>query len=238
MTAAHKIHRARAGHVDPVAFLPMVQRLARRLARRLPKHIELDDLISAGVVGLMEALQRYDPARSAVFARFAEFRVRGAMLDELRRRDLMARDARTEAKHIEQAILAWRRRTGEAPEDDQLAQELGLSVAALHERLARLAPVQVLSLDDFEVDPTRAQTLGAFELVAEQQLKRLVARGIAELSLRDQQVLHLYYKEELTLREIGTVLGVTESRVSQMMSKATLQLRGIVRTHRVHKESP
>lgn len=236
MTAVEKCGRTQAMVANPVDFLPMVQRVARKLVRRLPHHIELGDLVSAGVVGLMEAMQRYDPSRATVFVRYAEFRVRGAMLDELRRRDLMARDARSEAKQIEQASEALRKTYGRVPEEEQLAHYLGIAVKVLRERLVRLAPVQVMSLEDYDGGDPRSTGLGAFEIVSDRQEKLQVVQAIALLPKREQQILHLYYREELTLREIGVVLGVSESRVSQMMTKATLQIRGMVRAGRNKEE--
>jgi len=235
MTVAEKLGRTQALVANPVDFLPMVQRVARKLLRRLPHHIELGDLVSAGVVGLMEAMQRYDPSRATVFGRYAEFRVRGAMLDELRRRDLMARDARSEAKQIEHASETLRQAYGRVPEEEQLAEYLGIAVDVLRERLVRLAPVQVMSLEDYDGGDPRSMSLGAFEIVSNEEEKRQVVQAIGALPKREQQILHLYYREELNLKEIGTVLGVSESRVSQIMTKATLQIRGMVRTCR-HKE--
>jgi RNA polymerase sigma factor for flagellar operon FliA len=235
MTAAEKLGRTQAMAANPLEFLPMVQRVAKRLVRRLPHHIELNDLVSAGVVGLMEAIQRYDPTRATVFGRYAEFRVRGAMLDELRRRDLMARDARIESKQIEHASESLRQSYGQVPEEEQLAEFLGIAVATLRDRLARLAPVQVLSLEDYDGSDPASVSLCAFEMVSQQQRKTLVTQALARLPQRDQQIFQLYYQEELTLREIGVILGVSESRVSQMMTKATLQIRGMVRASR-HKE--
>lgn len=232
MTAAEKLGRTQAMAADPIQFLPMVQRVARRLVRRLPQHIELDDLMSAGVVGLMEAMQRYDPTRATLFGRYAEFRVRGAMLDELRRRDLMARDARTEAKQIARASESLRQMHGTLPEEEQIAVYLGVAVEVLRERLQRLAPVQVMSLEDHDGGDPRSMGLCAFEIVSEEQRKNQVVEALQQLSKREQQIFQLYYQEELTLREIGQVLGVSESRVSQMMTKATLQIRGIIRATR------
>ncbi len=236
MTVAEKFGGTQAMVANPVDFLPMVQRVARKLMRRLPQHIEVGDLVSAGVVGLMEAMQRYDPSRATVFVRYAEFRVRGAMLDELRRRDLMARDARSEAKMIEQASETLRNNYGRVPEEEQLAHYLGIAVTVLRDRLLRLAPVQVMSLEDYDGADPKALTLGAFEIVSNEEEKMQVVQAIGLLPKREQQILHLYYREELTLKEIGTILGVSESRVSQMMTKATLQIRGMVRASRNTEE--
>lgn len=228
MTALQKLARQRALGADPVAFLPMVERLARRLARRLPAHIEVADLVGAGVLGLMEALQRYDAERAVSFHSYAAFRVRGAMLDELRRRDLMARDARRETKQIQAVIAQLRRQLGRSPEDHELAHAVGCDVDTLLRRLERLAPVQVFSLDEEDVE-VRLVAPSAFEEVNKGQLKRALVTALGHLPERTQRVLHLYYQEDLTLRQIGEVLEISESRVSQIMSKATLELRALLR---------
>lgn len=240
MTALQKLARQRALAADPVVFLPMVERLARRLARRLPAHIEVADLVGAGVLGLMEALQRYEPERAVSFHSYAAFRVRGAMLDELRRRDLMARDARRETKQIAGVIAELRGQLGRSPEDHEVAEALGSDVVAFQRRLERLAPVQVYSLDDETGEscgevPQMAPC--AFEEVSRGQRKRALVAALGHLSARTQRVLHLYYQEDLTLRQIGEVLEISESRVSQIMSKATLELRALLR-HAQPKETP
>jgi RNA polymerase sigma factor for flagellar operon FliA len=216
----------RHSHGDPMAYLPLVRALARRLGRRLPPYIELDDLVSAGVVGLMEALQRFDPSRDTAFKSYAEFRIRGAMLDELRRRDLMARDARAEAKRIEQTVSSLSGQLGRMPTDAELAQHLGVTEQALHKKLERLVPVRICALDD---NACQAPHRSPFEALDHSQRLRHLTDAVGRLTTRQQQVLHLYYREELTLREIGHVLEVSESRVSQLMSSITLQLRAWMR---------
>lgn len=228
MTALQKLAQQRAAAADPVAFLPMVERLARKLARRLPAHIEVADLVGAGVLGLMEALQRYEPAREVSFASYAAFRVRGAMLDELRRRDLMARDARRETKQIQGVITALRAQLGRSPEDQEVAEALGSELGSFLRRLEKLAPVQIYSLEDEDID-VRLHSPCAFEEVNKTQLKKRLVTALGRLGERTQRVLHLYYQEDLTLREIGEVLEISESRVSQIMSKATLELRALLR---------
>lgn len=211
---------------DPAAYLPMVRALARRLARRLPPYIELDDLVSAGVVGLMEAIDRFDPKRNTAFAAYAEFRVRGAMLDELRRRDLMARDARAESKRIEKAVGDLSRNLGRAPQDEEVAAVLDLSVEELRNKMQRLVPVRICALED---DACETNYISPFDALDHSQKIDSLTNAVGRLTTRQQQVLHLYYKEELTLREIGSVLEVSESRVSQLMSSITLQLRAWMR---------
>ena len=145
-----------AGAVNPEAekalrpaadYLPFVRRIVLRLVRRLPSYVRVEDLIGAGVVGLLEAMERYDPTRVTDFETFAEFRVKGAVCDELRRRDLMARDARIEAKRIETTIQALTQELGRQPEDHEVANTLELSVDDYYSKLEKLAPVRVLSFD-------------------------------------------------------------------------------------------
>ena len=207
-----------------VHYLPLVQRIARRLARRLPPHVCVEDLISAGVVGLLEAMQRFDTQRATEFASYAEFRIKGAILDELRRGDMMARDARTEMKRIESVMAELSQHSGCAPSEEMLAQALGVTLAVLHRKLEKLAPVRVSSFDDLENLAPSVHS-SPFEAVNQQETRALLAQSIEKLSERQRQVLHLYYIEELTLRDIGKVLEVTESRICQILAAATLQLR-------------
>ena len=139
----------REGNLRPIEeYLPFVKRVAQRLARRLPSHIALEDLISAGVVGLLEAMSRYDSSRVTDFEKFAEFRVKGAILDDLRRRDLMARDARLESKNIENAVQDLTKELSREPEEEELAEKLDLSVPDLRKKLEKLTPVRVVSFTD------------------------------------------------------------------------------------------
>ena len=210
----------------PVAqYLPFVRKVAQRLARRLPTHVSLEDLISAGVVGLLEAMERYDSSRVTDFETYAEFRVKGSILDELRRRDMMARDARLEAKKIEKVITKLTNELGREPEEEEVSACLGLSVEELRQKLERLTPVRVVSFNDLYPGTAIAANDDPFLCAERTELSERLSKAIRKLSERQQQVLQLYYKEELTLREIGEVLSVTESRVCQIVSEATLRLR-------------
>ena len=212
-----------------VEYLPLVQRVVRRLGRRLPPHVTLEDLLGAGVVGLMESMQRFDPLRTTEFSAYAEMRIRGAILDELRRGDMMARDARTEAKRIEQVMSQLMQRLKRPPTDEEVADVLHVDLPTLHQKLEKLAPVRLKSFDDMDGVWFSSATLSPFENAARAQTRERLVGAISQLSERQQQVLHLYYQEELTLREIGVVLEVTESRVCQIMAAATLSLRASLR---------
>ncbi len=214
---------------NAVEYLPLVQRVVRRLGRRLPPHVTLEDLLGAGVIGLLESMQRFDPSRATEFSAYAEMRIRGAILDELRRGDLMARDARTEAKRIEQMMSQLMQRLKRPPTDEEVAEALHIDLPTLHQKLEKLAPVRLKSFDDMDGAWFASATLSPFENAARAQTRERLVAAITQLSERQQQVLHLYYQEELTLREIGVVLEVTESRVCQIMAAATLSLRASLR---------
>lgn len=206
---------------DATRYLPLVRTLADRLRYRLPEHIERDDLIGAGVVGLMEAMGRFDPEQADKFEGFLACRIRGAMLDELRRRDLMARDARSESKRIEATLARLTRQLGRAPEEEEVARDLKIEVSVLRGRLSRLAPVRVGTFDQ----AMASDEFGPLDHTLAAERQHLLAVAIKTLPLRSQNILHLYYREELTLKDIGAVISVTESRVSQILTSIILQLR-------------
>jgi len=219
----------RRAELAPIAsYLPFVRRIVTRLARRLPSHVQLDDLVSAGVVGLLEAMDRFDASRPTDFETYAEFRVKGAVLDELRQRDIMARDARLAAKQYEKAVGDLTRELNRDPEEAEIATRLEMTVDDLRLKLERLTPVRVVSLEDLYAQSLPTSEEGPFEQVAKQQLKTRLREAMTRLGDRHKQVLHLYYREGLTLKEIGVVLDVTESRVCQLVSEATLRLRSLL----------
>jgi RNA polymerase sigma factor FliA len=210
-------------------FFPYIEKVARRLARRLPAHVEMDDLISSGVIGLMEAAERFDPKRVDRFEAFAEFRIRGAMLDDLRSRDTLSRDMRRLSNELREATRKLESQLGRAPDNAELAKTLGLDVQELYARPQKLSGSSVVGIDDAGpdfLDRTSDETSpDPFEVTAHREaLARLVA-GIDDLPEKMQQVLSLYYCENLNLKEIGRVLGVTESRVCQIHGEATRRLR-------------
>ncbi len=211
------------GPVDVRPYMKLVYRIAKGFLRRLPSHVLAEEVVSAGMVGLLEAAHRYEPARGIAFDKFASSRIRGAILDELRRRDLMARDARSEGKKLEETIATLTTRLKREPEEEEIAAELEIDVLELRERFERLTPVQTVGLNElFEPESNEAlptETLSRLELVD------AITRAIEQLKPRHQQVLTLYYYEDLTLKDIGTILEVSESRVSQILTEATLKLR-------------
>ena len=239
MSAASKIAaRKRDAEAlgSAVEYLPVVRRVVQRFARRLPSHVDIDDLMGAGVVGLLEAMERFDPARATEFTAYAEFRIKGAVIDDLRRRDLMARDARSEAKQLEHTLAQLTQTLGRVPEEDELAAHLQLDLTTLQSKLEKLTPVRLTSFDELSgLAPSTHDN--PFEHTARHEMADKLAQAIGQLTKRQQQVLHLYYREDLTLREIGQVLSVTESRVCQILAAATLQLRALLQDRPLQGDS-
>jgi RNA polymerase sigma factor FliA len=210
-------------------FFPYIEKVARRLARRLPAHVEIDDLISSGVIGLMEAAERFDPDRVDRFEAFAEFRIRGAMLDDLRARDTLSRDMRRLSNELRDATRRLEAQLGRTPDHEEIAKRLGVGVDELYARQQKLSGSSVVGIDDAGPDlleRTGDQTAeDPFEIASRREMMQRLVSGIGELPEKMQQVLSLYYCDNLNLKEIGAVLGVTESRVCQIHGEATRRLR-------------
>lgn len=210
-------------------FFPYIQKVARRLARRLPSHVEIDDLVSSGVIGVMEAAERFDPKRVDRFEAFAEFRIRGAMLDDLRSRDTLSRDMRRLSNELREATRKLEGQLGRAPDQGELAQTLGVGVDELYARQQKLTGSSVVGIDDAGPDFLERNAdetaPDPFEVTAHRETLARLVTSIDDLPEKMQQVLSLYYCENLNLKEIGRVLGVTESRVCQIHGEATRRLR-------------
>jgi RNA polymerase sigma factor for flagellar operon FliA len=210
-------------------FFPYIEKVARRLARRLPAHVEIDDLISSGVIGLMEAAERFDPERVDRFEAFAEFRIRGAMLDDLRSRDTLSRDMRRLSNELRDATRRLEAQLGRTPDHEEIAKRLGVGVDELYARQQKLSGSSVVGIDD--AGPDLLERTGdqsaedPFEIASRREMMQRLVSGIGELPEKMQQVLSLYYCDNLNLKEIGAVLGVTESRVCQIHGEATRRLR-------------
>jgi len=208
----------------------LVRRIAYHLAARLPPSVDVEDLVQAGLVGLIEAAQHYNGERGASFETYAAIRIRGAMMDELRRGDWAPRSVHRRHREIAQAMRAIEQRTGREAREDELIAELGISGEAYHSALLDAVQCHVLSLDmpkdddsaEFDcADPSG----GPLDDLEHEQFQKAVAEAIKKLPERERLVLALYYDEELNLREIGAVLNVSESRVCQIHGQALLRLR-------------
>lgn len=214
-----------------VHYSPLVKFVAGRVGAGLPNSVDSGDLVSAGVFGLIDAVEKFDPARGVKFETYAVPRIRGAIIDGLRQLDWVPRSVRSRAREVEMAYSELEARHGRAPTDDELAAHLHLDHAELEKWLASIASTTVGPLDRAlaaGADPTslsgeRPDSPAA--QVEEDEVRRLVKAEVRRLPERERMVMSLYYDEGLTLAEIGSVLGVTESRVSQIHTKAVLQLR-------------
>lgn len=215
--------------------LPQVRYIARRIHERLPRHVPLEDLIHAGVLGLIDALHKFDRGKQVQFGSYAKFRVRGAILDSLRAMDWSPRDLRRKARRLEEAHNKLRSQLGRNPNEPELAAELGMDLRGLQLLLGEIDGLEIGSLrmtsprDGKEEDlceylPDDPQETPLL-LYLRSERKELLSRAIADLPDKERQVLALYYFEELTMKEVGTVLGVGESRVSQIHSMAVVRLR-------------
>ncbi len=216
--------------------LPLVRRVVQRLAARKPPHIETDDLVSWGIVGLLDAIAKYDPKKEASFSTYAQFRIRGAILDHLRSLDWVPRSVRQKATLIEKVSHQLEGALGRPPTEDEIAAELGVPLDSYQELLTKVGEMSLFSLEDlgfgggeerftFEaaIDEGDADPLGT--LLTRERVS-IVAEAIGRLPERERTVVMLYYHEELTMKEVGGVLGLTESRVSQLHSQAMLRLKG------------
>jgi RNA polymerase sigma factor FliA len=218
-----------------VEQLPQVRYIARRIHDRLPRHVLLEDLVHAGVVGLIDAQQKFDGSKQVQFGSYAKFRIRGAILDSLRELDWSPRDLRRKARRLEEAHNHLRSSLGRNPSESELAAELDIDLRGLQLLLGEISGLEIGSLrvesprDGHEEDlceylPDDSEETPLF-LCLRSEMKDLLTRAIAELPEKEQQVLALYYYEELTMKEVGVILGVGESRVSQIHSMAVIRLR-------------
>ena len=214
--------------------LPMVRFLALRIRERLPQQVEMEDLISAGIVGLMDALQKFDPNKKVQFRTYAQFRVRGAMLDSLRALDWGPRDLRRKGRAVEEAIRSLSATMGKAPTESEVAKEMGLDLNTYQQLLGELSGLELSSLNATPSEEAGTEAMAMIPAGPEDdpflqcqssEMRRLLAEAIAELPERERMVLTLYYYEELTMREVGATMGVVESRVSQLHSSAMARLR-------------
>jgi RNA polymerase sigma factor for flagellar operon FliA len=223
-------------------FLPGIRIHAMRMKLRLPPHIETDDLVSSGVVGLLDALDRFDASRGIKFKTYAEFRIRGGMLDYLREMDWFPRSARQHSSRLQYTYNRLENILGRPPEEDEVAQELGIPVDELRKQLAMFSGMTVFSLDAIQ-DEDEEGGAGLRHVLAEaaldetremeltRELKDLLGKAIDMLPEREKQLIALYYHEDLTLREISRIFNLGEPRICQLHAQAVLRLKGKLNRH-------
>ncbi|MFO0775910.1 MAG: FliA/WhiG family RNA polymerase sigma factor [Nitrospiraceae bacterium] len=219
-------------------FAPLVRTMAHRLAFRLPAYLDVEDLVSVGVIGLMDAMTKYDSRREANFKTYAEFRIRGAMLDEIRSLDWVPRSVHERIGLLQRTEGSLMRRLGRPPTDEELAHGLGLSVQELGDFIANAQGAIVMSLDDLGVQDSDGEKIirmlvdtqhpDPLSLVVTQRLRSALEEAIEGLPEKERMVLTLYYVEELTMKEIGSVLNITESRVCQIHAKTIVRLKALL----------
>lgn len=221
-----------------LTYAPLVKYVAGRLGSGLPAHLDEGDLVSYGLLGLIGAIERFDPDRDVKFETYAIARIRGAIIDELRAMDWAPRSVRSRARDIERAIGELEAKLGRAPTDEEISAKLGISTDELEESLGEIARSSIAALDElWTVSGSGGDQVALIDTIEDErapdpqsslsrtEMKEAIADAIARLPEREKLVVTLYYYEELTLREIGEVLSVTESRVSQLHTKAILRLK-------------
>src|SRR5580704_5893940 len=218
--------------------LPQVNFIARRIHNRLPRQVLLEDLVHAGVLGLMDAIRKYNPAKNVQLKHYAEFRIRGAILDSLRQLDWSPRNLRKQARRLEQAVLNCKACLRRDPTEPEIAAELQMSLKSLQHLLGELRGLDIGSLQADPNDPNFEEVVqqcrgkdeeDPYHQTLRSEMSGLLEKAIGELQLREREVLALYHFEELTMKEVGAVLGIGESRVSQIHTAAVIRLRARLR---------
>ena len=224
-----------------IKYAPLVKRVVTRMAARFPPGVDNDELYQVGMIGLLDAVDKFDPTRDVKFKTYAEFRIKGAILDELRSMDWVPRSVRAATNEWSKA---WRNQTieiGREPSDQEMADQMEMNLDEYHEFLIKANPTQLISIEEFKAHSNQEESTSLldilskpgekdpFSLLSMQQMKNKLAEAVSELEEREQLVLSLYYQEEMNLKEIGEILGVIESRVSQIRSKTILKLRAKLR---------
>lgn len=216
-------------------YAPLVKRIALHLKARLPACVELDDLIQSGMIGLMDAASHYEEGHGAVFETYASIRIRGSMIDEMRQSDWAPRSVHQNSRNISNAISKLSNQLGREPKDAEIALELGVDLDKYHQMLSDTSSSQMIGIEDLGVsfdvlaedgDNTKDKL---FDVLATSKFKKALALAISNLPEREQQVLALYYDEELNLKEIGRVLDLSESRICQLLSQSMARLRSMLK---------
>jgi RNA polymerase sigma factor for flagellar operon FliA len=223
-------------------YLPYVKRIVQRLAVHLPSTVDIDDLMNVGVIGLIQAVDRYDPRRDNKFMTYAIFRIKGAVLSELRARDFLSRSNRRKIRELESVYLRLEQKLGREADDREIAKELGVDLEQVY-RTKQMSSISFISLEELGISSRdeKEKLLSylinneddALAMTKLKELKEAMAGAIRQLPEKERLVISLYYLDELTMKETGKVLGITESRVSQIHSQAILHLRAKLRKQKL-----
>jgi RNA polymerase sigma factor for flagellar operon FliA len=241
MTTAELAYRASSDDVDErnklvVRELPQVYYVASRIRERLPKNVELEDLVQAGVIGLLEACRSYDGSKDAQFSTFAKFRIRGAILDSLRKLDWGSRTLRRRGREISSTIVKLESQLGRKPDEEEIAEDMQMGLDELQDMQTQLDGLHLVgqltnstndhaeSYDLIESAPSTGED-NPFELCLKGERKEQLAEAVSQMSEREQLILSLYYNEELTMMEVSKIVGIAVSRVSQIHAAAMVKLR-------------
>jgi RNA polymerase sigma factor for flagellar operon FliA len=217
---------------------PLIRYIVNRIAVRLPSHIDLDDLHNTGVIGLMDAIDKYDPDKNCKFKTYAEFRIKGAILDQLRSLDWVPRSVRQKGRRLERAYGDVEQRLGRSANEEEVADSLGLQLDKFHELINQVRGISLVNLEELRGGGQDGDRNGSYADIVEdvnaenpfaslklQEMRGVVADTIATLPEKERLVISLYYYEDLNMKEIGNILGITESRVCQIHTKSVLRLR-------------
>jgi RNA polymerase sigma factor for flagellar operon FliA len=222
-------------------YAPMIKYIAQRIAVRLPSHVDINDLMSSGMIGLIDALEKFNPDRDIQFKTYAEFRIKGAILDELRALDWVPRSVRQKINQLEDVYASLEQNLKRAATDEEVAEFLGVEMEELYSMLKKANGISLIGMESLGKDLSDEERMNLIEsltgsrktdpslLLKAKEIKDITAKAIEELPEKERIVVSLYYYEELTMKEIGKVLDITESRVSQVHTRAILRLRGKLR---------
>lgn len=220
-------------------YLPYVNRIVNRIATHLPPTVEVDDLVNVGIIGLIQAIERYDPSRDNKFMTYAVFRIKGAVLSELRSRDFLGRTTRKKIKTLEKTYLKLEQKLGREAKDEEVAEEMDMDMDQFYQ-VKRMSSISFISFEEVgcTAKSKKEHFLGhlfggdgsdALSLTAIKEIKATLAGHIEQLPEKERLVVSMYYSDEMTMKEIGQVLNITESRVSQIHSQAVIRLRNKLR---------
>lgn len=226
-------------------YLPLVKKVVHRLAYRLPSDIDVKEMLNSGIIGLVDALEKYDPQHETNFSTYAQFRIRGAILDSFRSQDWVPRSLRHKAHRLESAFMRTEHRLGRSAEDSEVAEEMGIDLATVHQMLQDIGGLVIISFEELGFGHGEERFLadesipGAstdpLDEVLENEQVDIVASALERLSAKEQLVISLYFYEELNLKEIGEIVGVSESRASQIRSRALIRLKYYLKNHKKSK---